>query len=252
MKCYGYGRHSTAKQSATEDVQRAAVESYFTQSLRQKGATWAGFHYDAATSGGMNFSDRPEGLRVWVLLQPGDYVVVSKLDRAFRSLIDGARTMELLKQKRVHFVALDVGIDTGSPMGEFALNVFLAAAQLQRRYAAERTSEVLRHKSAMGVPIGGAATSSPYGWRRVGRGKKSYLVIDEGERQRIEHLARLRETGLSLERVCVATSLAEHRWVNEGRRWYPTSVSAALRARAKGYPKVFMRSSRGGKSARQL
>jgi DNA invertase Pin-like site-specific DNA recombinase len=35
--------------------------------------------------------------------------------------------MELLKQKRVHFVALDVGIDTGSPMGEFALNVFLAA-----------------------------------------------------------------------------------------------------------------------------
>jgi DNA invertase Pin-like site-specific DNA recombinase len=245
MKVYGYGRHSTAKQSATEGVQRAAVEAFFTQSLAPKGATWAAWHYDAATSGGMNFSDRPEGLRVWVLLQPGDYVVVSKLDRAFRSLIDGARTMELLKQKRVNFVALDVGIDTGSPMGEFALNVFLAAAQLQRRYAAERTSEVLLHKSAMGVPIGRAATSTPYGWRRVGRGEKSYLVVDEGERRRIEQLATLRDSGLSLERVCVATSMAENRWINEGRRrWYPTSVSAALTARARGYPKAFMRSSR--------
>jgi DNA invertase Pin-like site-specific DNA recombinase len=249
MRVFGYGRHSTAKQSATEAVQRAAVEAFFTQSLAPKAAEWAGWHYDPATSGGMNFADRPEGMRLWVLLQPGDYLVVAKLDRAFRSLVDGAQTLQLLRAKGVNFVALDLGIDTGSPMGEFALNVFLAAAQLQRRYAAERTREVLLHKSAKGVPIGRAATSSPYGWRRVGRGEKSYLVVDEGERRRIEHLQKLRDTGLSLERVCVATSMAEHRWVNEGRSWYPMSVRAALMARAKGYPQVFMRATRSGKQS---
>ncbi len=99
---------------------------------------------------------------------------------------------------------------------------------------------ILRRRDA-GVPIGRAATSSPYGWRWVLWGEKSYLVIDEGERRRIEHLQKLRDTGLSLERVCVATSMAEHRWVNEGRRWYPMSVRAALMARAKGYPPCFMR-----------
>ncbi len=247
MKVYGYGRHSTARQSATEAVQRAAVEAFFTQSLAPRGAEWAGWWYDAATSGGMNFSDRQEGLRLWVMLQPGDYLVVSKIDRAFRSLVDGARTLELLRQKGVHFVALDLGIDTGSPMGEFALNVFLAAAQLQRRYAAERTREVLLHKSERGVPIGRAATSAPYGWRRVGRGERSNLVVDEEERRRIDQLQRFRDEGLSLERICVMTSMAEHRWLNEGRRWYPMSVSAALMARAKGFPRAFMRSSRAEK-----
>jgi DNA invertase Pin-like site-specific DNA recombinase len=194
----------------------------------------------------MNFSDRPEGLRLWLRLQPGDYLIVSKLDRAFRSLIDGARTLEALNQKGVHFVALDLGIDTSTPMGEFALHVFLAAAQLQRRYISERTRDVMLLKAEQGLPIGRAACSSPYGWRRVGRGTRSYLVIDEEDRRRVEELQRWREEGLSLERICARTSEAKHRWINEGRRWYPTSVSAALEARAKGFPRAFVRSRRAG------
>jgi DNA invertase Pin-like site-specific DNA recombinase len=242
---YGYGRHSTAKQSATEEVQRQAVEAHYKHVLKSKGCEWGGWKYDAATSGGKNFSERTEGLRLWVMLQPGDFLVVSKLDRAFRSLIDGAKTMEALKQRRVNFVALDLGIDTSTPMGEFALHVFLAAAQLQRRYISERTREVMLLKAEQGLPIGRAACSSPYGWRRVGRGTRSYLVIDEEDRRRVEQLQRFRDEGHSLERICVLTSMAEHRWVNDGgRRWYPMSVSAALEAKAKGYPKAFMRSSR--------
>jgi DNA invertase Pin-like site-specific DNA recombinase len=246
MKAYFYGRHSTLKQGVTEEVQRAACEAYFKNTLADKKCGHGGWFYDAATSGGKKFTDRPEGLRVWVMLQPGDFLVVSKLDRAFRSVIDGATTVELLRARGAHFVALDLGLDSSTPMGEFALHVFLAAAQLQRRCAGERTREALLMKSAKGVPIGRAATSTPYGWRRVGRGSSSYLVPFEEERQRIEELHRWRTQGLSLERICIRTSNAEHRWLNEGRRWYPTSVSAALEARDRGFPRAFIRSRRTG------
>lgn len=238
---YGYGRHSTGKQAASEDVQRAAVEGHFAVSLRPQGCNWGGWHYDAAVSGGKPFTDRPEGLRVWGAVQAGDFVVVAKLDRAFRSLVDGAKTVEALRARGVHLVALDLGLDTSTPMGEFALHIFLAAAQLQRRYAGERTSEVLRAKAASGVPIGRAASSSPYGWRRVGRA----LVEDNEERRRIEVVHRWRTEGLSLSRISLRVREPEHRWLSAGgRSWYSTSVSAALEARERGYPRVFMRSSR--------
>ena len=239
--CYGYGRHSTAKQGATEQVQRAAVEAYFRGTLKPKGVTLGGWYYDAAISGGKPFSDRPEGLRLWMMLQPGDYVVVSRLDRAFRSLVDGARTVEALKARGVHLVALDLGLDSSTPMGEFALHVFLAAAQMQRRCIGERTREVLLAKSAKGIPIGRAASSSPYGWRRVGRA----LVEDPEDRRRVEVLHGWRQDGLSLSRISLRVREPDHRWLTAGgRAWYPSSISAALEARERGFPKVFMRSSR--------
>jgi DNA invertase Pin-like site-specific DNA recombinase len=241
MQVFLYGRHSTDKQSATEDVQRAACEAYFEHTLQPKGAALAGWFYDAAVSGGKPFAERPEGVRVWLSAQPGDVIVVSKLDRAFRSLIDGANCVEAMKQRGVHFASLDLGLDTSTPMGEFALHIFLAAAQLQRRYTSERTREVLALKAERGQPIGRAAASSPYGWRRVGRGKGSHLTSDEGERARIDEMAEWRESGLSLEQISFrAAPLGV-----EGRRsWYPSSVSAALEARSLGFPRAFMRSRR--------
>ena len=242
--CYGYGRHSTAKQGATEEVQRAAVESHFRGSLKPQGAVWGEWFYDTAVSGSKAFTERPEGLRLWVTLRPGDYVVVSRLDRAFRSLVDGAKTVEALKARQVHLVALDLGLDSSTPMGEFALHVFLAAAQLQRRCISERTREVMLAKAAQGVSLGRAASSSPYGWRRVGKGASARFIPEEEERRRIEVLHDWRSQGLSLARICIRTSEAQYRWLNEGRRWYPTSVSAALEARSLGYPCKFMRSNR--------
>lgn len=249
-RSFGYGRHSTAKQSATEAVQREAVEQHWRTTLAPKGVEYAGWRYDAATSGGTQFSERPEGLNIWVLAQPGDYIVVSKLDRAFRSLIDGARTLEALAAKGVHFVALDLGIDTSTPLGEFAVHVLLAAAQMQRRYASERTREVMLFKAEQGQPIGRAASSRPYGWRWSGRGRNSRLVPDPEDRRRVDVLHDWRVEGLSLHRIAARAMRADWQWLAEGGRcWYPASVAAALRARAKGYPPVFMRSRRGKASA---
>ena len=150
-----------------------------------------------------------------------------------------------MKTRGVHFASLDLdlglGLDTSTPMGEFALHIFLAAAQLQRRYTSERTREVLALKAERGQPVGRATASSPYGWRRVGRGKGSHLTADDGERARIDEMAEWRADGLNLEQISFkAAPLGA-----EGRRSrYPSSVSAALEARSLGFPRAFMRSRR--------
>ena len=241
MNVFLYGRHSTAKQSATEDVQRAACEAYFKHTLKPKGGVLAGWHYDAAVSGGTSFGDRPEGIKVWVSAKKGDYIVVSKLDRAFRSLIDGANCVEALKHRGVHFVALDLGLDTSTPMGEFALHIFLAAAQMHRRYISERTSEVIRHKLAQGKHHAGQRSSAPIGWRQSGTG----WIEDPVEREQVEKLCEMHEQGMSVARIEQAISKPGlkdqfvRRYATSG-RWTQRYIRLAFEARSLDYPKCFL------------
>jgi DNA invertase Pin-like site-specific DNA recombinase len=241
--CHGYGRHLT---SATEREQREAVEKYYVATLKPKGYKWGGWYYDAA--GSQPLTERPEGLRLWLALEQGDHVVAAQLDSAFRSLVDCATTIETMQARSVHLVALDLGLDSSTPEGEAVLRGFVAGARLQHRYAAERTRESLREKASRGVPIGRAAASSPYGWRRVGRGERSYLVRDDDERRRIEVLRGWRSEGLSLAGIARRALERQHRWLSGDRSWYPSSIAAALVAVDRGYPKRFVRSKATGPS----
>ncbi len=239
-KAYMYGRHSTAHQSATEDVQRAACQRHYDNALADKGVEFGGWFYDAATSGGKPFSERPEGLRCWLHLQPGDYLIVAKLDRAFRSLIDGAKTIQMFKTKGVHFVALDLGMDTSTPLGEFALHVFLAAAQMQRRYVSERTREVLAHKASLGIKLGRACRSPPFGWRLGGA--NGYWVEDPAEREQIEEFAKWHdEEGLSVRAIAKRILRPEFRRRRRNKHsWHEKYIRLALHARVAGYPRTHL------------
>jgi DNA invertase Pin-like site-specific DNA recombinase len=235
-KAYMYGRHSTHHQSATEEVQRLACQRHWETALKDKGVEDGGWFYDPASSGGKPFTERESGLRLWLHLQPGDYLIVSKLDRAFRSLLDGARTIQMFAAKGVHFVALDLGMDTSTPLGEFALHVFLAAAQMQRRYTSERTREVLAHKKSQGKLLGRACRSAPFGWRLGGA--NGFWVEDEAERQQIEEFARWHDQeGLSTRAIELRLRRPEYRWKRRNKhKWHEKYIRLALRARAQGYP----------------
>jgi DNA invertase Pin-like site-specific DNA recombinase len=237
-----YGRHSTNKQGATEDVQRAACEAKWRNELAPKGVKMGGWYYDPAVSGGKSFSDRPKGVEIMLLAKKGDYIIVAKLDRAFRSLLDGARTMEMFRQRGVHFVSLDLGFDTSTPNGEFALAVFLAAAQLNRRLTGERTSEVMQSLSAKGVLFGYAKSSVPFGWVRNGTG----LAVDQEERDRIEHMAALKESGMSYDRLEQLVNYDQgYRWKRRsGGQWSRKYIRLGLKARHLGYPRCFLRGRR--------
>ena len=235
---FAYGRHSTNKQGITEDVQRQQIDRYCEALLLPKGGLEIGqpfWFYDKATSGTKPLTEREQGLRLWVTAQPGDHIVIAKLDRAFRSVIDGVKTIQLFKAKGVHLHILDVHIDTSTPIGEFILTVMLAFAQLQQRYISDRTREVAAYKKANGEGHGLGAVTVPIGWKKCG-GKQKFFMPCEREREILDAMQALHDGGASYRSIY--QHACSNRWNRKGRVWEPTLVKAGLVARELGYPKI--------------
>src|SRR5205085_10877002 len=81
-------------------------------------------------------------------------LVVAKLDRLSRSLIDFAGIMDRSRRKGWHVTALDIGVDTSTPQGEMVASVMATFAQFERRLIGLRTKEALAVKRSQGVRLG--------------------------------------------------------------------------------------------------
>ena len=73
-----------------------------------------------------------------------DGIVVAKLDRLSRSVVDFAGVLELARARRWALVAIDLGVDTSTPTGELVANVMMSVAQRERRVIGERTSAAMQ------------------------------------------------------------------------------------------------------------
>lgn len=230
---YCYGRASTDRQSITEESQRSACEEYMERSLKPQGYTYGGWLYDAATSGGTQMFEREKGRQLWALVQPGDRVVWAKLDRAFRSSYDFVHTMMLLQAKGVAFSSLDIGLDSGTPIGRCVFTIMAAFAELEREFIRERTRNGLGQKRKAGKPINPHA---PIGWKKIGKKQDSYFLPDPSERAQVERMMAMRGAGKSLERITMAF-WGERR--TNGKKWNINSITRALKAGAAHFPKEF-------------
>ena len=105
-----------------------------------------------------------------------DAVVVYKIDRMFRSIRDALNTFDLFKEHGIKFHSVMEKWDTSTAMGEFAMNMLLSIAQLERRQTSERTRFTLREKKvadSQANPLMSYRTErkmltvgqAPYGWR---------------------------------------------------------------------------------------
>lgn len=231
---YCYGRASTSKQTLTESHQRSVCEEYVQRSLVPEGYTYGGWLYDTATSGSKPMFERDEGRKLWALVQPGDKIVWAKLDRAFRSVVDGSRTMQQLQQKGVAFHSLDLGLDTGSPIGRCICTILMSFAELELEFVRQRTRDALRSKKAAGLPYG---RCTPIGWRRIGKRRTAHFLPDMVERAQVEHMATLRASGMSLDEIAqdMRGTLRPR-----GREWHRKTILAGLRAHAARYPKAYL------------
>lgn len=124
MAVYGYARVSTRGQSLTP--QRVA--------LRQAGVE----HLVEEKLSGVADS-RPQLERLLETLQPGDTLVVYRLDRLGRSLPHLVATVEDLAKRGISFRSLHENIDTGSANGRLLLGFFALLAQFERDLISERT-----------------------------------------------------------------------------------------------------------------
>ena len=85
-------------------------------------------------------------------------IIVAKLDRLSRSLVDFAGLMARAQAGGWNLVALDLGIDLATPAGEFMANVLASAAQWERRIIGQRTRDALAVKRSQGVRLGRPAS----------------------------------------------------------------------------------------------
>jgi DNA invertase Pin-like site-specific DNA recombinase len=236
-KAYGYCRASTGKQDLTFEVQRRAIEKHYEAKLQDQGFAWGGFYEDKATSGGTPFTERERGRELWVVAQPGDAIIWSKMDRAFRSVRDGANTLHLLKQKGISVHSLDIGLDTSSALGDFVCKLLMLLGELERSWVSTRTKEAMAAKRALGQPI---SSSVPAGYRAYGTKKTRHLVADSLERALMDSIYSQWVTGKSIEDISNDLFFKNTRR-HGGKQYDRDWLLYALHARALGYPKAYDR-----------
>ena len=145
-RTFAYARVSTADQANQNQISEIVA---------------AGFHVEAhriiseTISGSVAISQRPEFSRLLDKLEPGDVLIVTKLDRLGRDAIDVASTVATLEKLgiRVHCLALG-GVDLTSSAGKLTMGVINAVAQFERDLLIERTQAGLARAKAEGKKIG--------------------------------------------------------------------------------------------------
>jgi len=109
--------------------------------------------------------EREGGSRLQFLPR-GTHVICAKLDRMFRSTADGLLTMNFFKAKGIilHFADQSgCTLDLSTGEGEFMFTVLLAAASLEPRRTADRTSKAMKHRQSNGQRMTSTKTI-PFGW----------------------------------------------------------------------------------------
>jgi len=99
-------------------------------------------------------NSRPELDKLLIDVQPGDTVVVHKLDRLGRSTIHLLSTVTGWRDRGIHFRSLSESLDTSSPHGRMIFTVMAAFAELERDMISERTRHALSVKKSNGQRMG--------------------------------------------------------------------------------------------------
>ncbi len=150
-------------------------------------------------------------------------IVVLKLDRLTRSVIDLARLLELAEKRDVAIVSLSERIDTGSAMGRLMLNFMSAVSQWERETIGERTATALAHKRSQRQAYCGRV---PFGFRREG----DRLVEDSVEQSALAEMRKMRGGGATLRQIGAMLEARNVRPHN-GKAWHASSVDAVLKSK---------------------
>ncbi len=159
LRCAVYTRKSSEEGLDMEfnslDAQREACEAYIA-SQRAEGWVLVRDHYDdGGVSGGT--LERPALKRLVADIQEGlaDVVVVYKIDRLSRSLVDFTKLVEVFDANNVTFVSVTQAFNTTTSMGRLTLNILLSFAQFEREVIGERIRDKVAASRKRGMWMGG-------------------------------------------------------------------------------------------------
>ena len=164
----GYARVSTSGQSL--DIQLDKLKAY--------GCT----RVFAEKRSGRQADSRPELQSCLAFLREGDTLVISKLDRMARSILDLAKIADELKKKGIALKVLDQAIDTATSEGMLMFSLLGAFAQFENDIRAERQADGIAKAKEKGVSFGRKRALTPEQCKRI-------RVLREEEKFSVPQLA---------------------------------------------------------------
>jgi len=202
-----YRRVSTDEQTDSGlglDAQATAI----AKTIEARNWTTVAELTDAGISGSTPPSARPALAQALDMLANGDAdaLIVAKLDRATRSVADLCFLLDLADRQSWDFIALDLGIDTSTPMGRAMAQMAGVFSELERKMIGQRTSDALQALKANG--------------KRLGRP----IELPQHIRQRI---ANEYTSGASL-RTIASGLTADGVSTARGGKWHASTIKAVL------------------------
>ena len=173
IRCAIYTRKSTEEGLEQEfnslQAQREACEAYIKSQKHEHWTLLATEYDDGGYSGGN--MERPALTRLLTDVQNGliDIIVVYKIDRLTRSLMDFSKIVEVLDKHNASFVSITQHFNTTTSMGRLTLNMLLSFAQFEREVTGERIRDKISASKKKGMWMGG---KPPLGYYR--KDKKIY------------------------------------------------------------------------------
>ena len=187
LRCAIYTRKSSEEGLEQEfnslDAQREACEAYIKSQAELGWRIIKDRFDDGGISGGT--LERPALHRLMRAMDAGriDIVVIYKIDRLTRSLMDFAKLAEKFEELNVSFVSVTQQFNTATSMGRLMLNVLLSFAQFEREVTGERIRDKIRASKQKGMWMGGTV---PLGYDVEDRA----LRINPAEAEAIQYLYR--------------------------------------------------------------
>ena len=197
LRCAVYTRKSSEEGLEQEfnslHAQREACEAYIA-SQRSEGWVLVRDQYDDGGKSGGTL-ERPSLQRLLADVEDGlvDVVVVYKIDRLSRSLMDFSKLVEVFDRNGVTFVSVTQSFNTTTSMGRLTLNILLSFAQFEREVTAERIRDKFAASRKKGMWMGGVP---PLGYEV----KDRKLIIKEADAAHVRWIfARFIEIGSGTE-----------------------------------------------------
>lgn len=184
-RCAVYTRKSTEHGLEQEynslDAQRDAGERYIANKLYENWTCLPERYDDGGLSGGT--MERPALQKLMEDIEAGkiDVVVVYKIDRLSRSLLDFLGIIRFFDDHGVTFVSVTQDLNTATAMGRLVLNILQSFAQFEREIASERTRDKIALSKEKGLWMGGTI---PLGYDAV----DGALQINENEAATVRHI----------------------------------------------------------------
>lgn len=144
MTTFAYARVSTSDQTVAPQV----------EALLLAGVAATHIHTDEAVSGMVKGRERAGLASLLIRLQPGDTLIVVRLDRLGRSVIDVLQQVEALTTRGIVVRSLAEGIDSSTPAGRMVIGVMASLAAYERELTRERQTAGIASAKAKGKHLG--------------------------------------------------------------------------------------------------